>query len=211
MKSKIINYSLPTLSFLALLSFSCVLIIYRMLVTLSIMYGFLLWNLVLSCIPVMVSGFLLGRQARPKSLLFILSLLWLLFLPNAPYIITDFLHFRHVTTMPGWFDILLLYTFSFSGVAFGLLSMDQMHKIWETELGKTWSCIMIVLSCFLAGFGMYLGRFERYNSWNVVNDPFQLLQDIILIIPQLKAIGFSLGYGLLLLLIHLFFKSNFKH
>jgi len=196
-------------SILLLIGFNFSLLIFRMLVTSGIGFGFLIWNLILSIVPLSISLYLMLRP-RHKWKVAIGSLVWLLFLPNSPYILTDFLHFRKINlTMPAWFDLLLLASYSISGLLFGLLSMQQMHEVWKRSYGKV-ADVLIAASALLAGFGIYLGRYERYNSWDILSDPIQLLTDSVLLLTQLRTIGFTFGYGTLLLLVYYFMRMNSK-
>lgn len=192
-----------------LAGFSFSLLIFRIFATHSVFYGFLIWNLVLSVVPFLISSSLLlsPKIHNRKILLLTASLVWLLFLPNAPYIVTDFLHFKNQNAMPGWFDLLMLTSFSWSGIAFGFVSITDMQKIWEHKFGSRISGIFIFASCMLSGFGIYLGRFLRYNSWDILSHPIDLLTDIPGLLLQLKAIGFSIGYGLFVYLSYRFFKA----
>jgi len=192
-----------------LIAFNFGLLAIRMFATDSLFYGFLAWNLILAAVPMIVSNWLLENpKACKNKMLYFLSAIWLLFLPNAPYIITDFLHFKHSTGMPEWFDLLLLMSFSWSGIALGFLSITGMHHIWQTRFGFKTGWIFIISCCLLSGFGIYLGRFLRYNSWDIISNPFELITDIPLLLCQLRTIGFSLGYGIFLLLSYSFFKFN---
>ncbi|RZJ72995.1 DUF1361 domain-containing protein [Flavobacterium sp.] len=196
----------PMLSALAMLvGFNFALMTVRMFATSGIGYGFLVWNLFLAIVPLLVSLHL-TKTDPTKTKIVLLSLFWLLFLPNAPYILTDFLHFRNFTQkMPAWFDLLLLASYSISGLLFGLLSMRQMHLVWRKSFGKI-ANFLIPASALLSGFGIYLGRFKRYNSWDILSDPLAIACDSISLLTELRVIGFTLGYGTLLLLIYYFFR-----
>jgi len=181
----------------------------RIFTTESLFYGFLIWNLILAAAPMIISNWLAENpKACQNKMFFVCTAIWLLFLPNAPYIITDFLHFKNSDGMPDWFDLLLLMSFSWSGIAFGFLSIAEMHHIWETRFGVKTGWMFIISCCLLSGFGVYIGRFLRYNSWDIVSNPLELLTDIPLLLLQLRTIGFSLGYGVFLLLAYSFFKFN---
>lgn len=191
----------------ALILFSVTLLLIRAALTQTITYGFLGWNLVLSGIPLLISHQIIKCQpSRPK--LIALSIPWLLFLPNAPYILTDFLHFRRVNSMPEWFDLLLLATFSATGLLLGLISMIQMQKVWRDKWGTKVADGMISGCAILAGFGIYIGRFERYNSWDVLSNPIALLSDAASLTTNVHTVGFTLGYGTLILLLFFAFKST---
>ncbi len=200
----------PILTTIAVfVGFNFFLTAFRFLVTSGIGYGFLVWNLVLAIVPLLISLYLTKKNPTRKKVLY-LSIVWLLFLPNAPYILTDFLHFRHLShSMPAWFDLLLLASYSITGLLFGLLSMRQMHLVWMRTFGKiaNW---LIPVAAILSGFGIYLGRFERYNSWDVLSDPMGIICDSMFLLTELRVIGFTLGYGTLLLLTYYFFRFQSK-
>ncbi len=103
---------------------------------------------------------------------------WLIFIPNSFYIITDLFHLQERTEIPMWYDLALIFSFAWNGLLLGILSTRQMEKIWE--LKWKWSELLFVypIMC-LNAFGIYLGRYLRYNSWDVVSDPFSLISDIV--------------------------------
>jgi len=197
-------------SLIALAMFSLSLLLFRMVVTESIFYGFLAWNLILAGVPYLVSWYL-GENpqlAARKKWLVLFSAIWLLFLPNAPYLITDFLHFKRESDMPEWFDVLLLMSFAWSGIALAFVSMQDMQRHWHCRFGPMVSWILLLAFSLLSGFGIYLGRYLRYNSWDIISDPIALLLDIPPLLFELRSIGFSLGYGAFVFLSYSFFKIN---
>ncbi|SCX84977.1 DUF1361 domain-containing protein [Flavobacterium caeni] len=182
---------------LTLALFNGSLLALRMAVTQSLFYGFLVWNLILAAIPYLVTWYL-GENpilATKKRVLLAFSAVWLLFLPNAPYLITDFLHFRRETDMPEWFDILLLMAFAWNGLALAFCSMDAMQQFWARVWGVSTAWGMMLACCMLSGFGIYLGRFLRYNSWDLLCHPWDLLGDVTPLVLERESIGFSIGYG----------------
>src|SRR6185503_17284547 len=102
------------------LAFTLSLLIIRILLSNELTYIFLAWNLFLAWIPFALSQKLSKLNNRWKILF--ITALWLLFLPNAPYIITDFLHLKQRTPIPYWYDILLLFSASLNGLLLGILS-----------------------------------------------------------------------------------------
>ena len=197
-------------SICTLLLFNFSLLLFRMVVTESIFYGFLIWNLFLAGVPYLVTYIMLANEriTRKKLLLLPFSAIWLLFLPNAPYILTDFLHLKTGAGLPEWFDILLLASFAFSGLLFGFLSMDAMHGIWQQKYNQKKAWIFIFCCCLLSGVGIYLGRFLRYNSWDILSNPVALGTDVTMLLLELKPIGFSVGYGLFVFLFYCFIKIH---
>lgn len=174
-------------------------------------YLFLLWNLFLAWIPYLASLRVDQLQRRsagwfPQG---VGLLIWLAFLPNAPYIVTDFVHFRPLAPIPLWFDLVLLFATASTGLLLGLLSLRETHWIlrrWFSH-GSTWLLILVAIG--LAGFGVWLGRFQRWNSWDLVTRPQDLLRDIVGTLSErhelLHAMGISallsgillVGYGIL--------------
>lgn len=193
-----------------LLCFNLFLIFGRIITTHSVFYGFLIWNLFLAGIPFLISTWLTTKPKLHKNAitLILLSVLWLLFLPNAPYIITDFLHLRSTDAVPKWFDVLLLSTYAFSGLLFGFASMLDMHNIWINAYGVIKTKILMFITCLLTAFGVYLGRFLRYNSWDVLSDLPNLIMDTIALSTDLQALTFTILYGLFFYVFYYFFRNN---
>ncbi len=110
--------------------------------------------------------------------MFVLLPAWLLFFPNAPYILTDLFHLRAKTDMPIWFDLVLILSFAWTGLVVGFMSLWDIEKILRHHF-NTKSIVMVsVLLLFVSAFGIYVGRYLRWNSWDILNDPFGLLYDI---------------------------------
>ena len=144
-------------------------------------FVFLTWNLFLAWIPFVVALCLAAVHARggPRPLLWVLAAGWLLFLPNAPYILTDFIHLGRVGGAPLWFDAALIGVFAAGGLALGLASLLIVHHVVEARAGRLVGWAVAVGSLVLSAIGIYLGRFPRFNSWDVVTDPHGLLAVIV--------------------------------
>ncbi|MDO8365765.1 MAG: DUF1361 domain-containing protein [Saprospiraceae bacterium] len=177
-------------------------------------YIFLIWNLVLAWVPYFAALRFSKMHSRGSGW-FSMTLcfgFWLLFLPNAPYIITDFLHFKHKPPIPLWYDLVLIFAFASTGLLLGLLSLRNMHQTLHRKFSKGFALAVILASIGLSGFGIWLGRFQRWNSWDIFTRPDVLLLDIANTLTTwhdlLRAIGISvllsgillIGYGLLLAL-----------
>ncbi len=144
-------------------------------------FVFLTWNLFLAWVPF---GLALGvaavhRRGGPRPLLWTLGAGWLLFLPNAPYILTDFIHLGRVGGAPLWFDAALIGSFAGVGLALGLASLLVVHRVVEARVGRILGWIVAVVSLMLSAVGVYLGRFPRFNSWDVVTDPSSLVAVVV--------------------------------
>jgi uncharacterized membrane protein len=143
-----------------------------------ITYAFMVWNLFLAWMPLFFAiAASLGR--RSPLLLIIFGFLWLLFLPNAPYLITDLMHLRPVGAIPAWYDAIMLFSFALSGLLLGLHSLSLMQEIVEGRWGFFKGWIFVISAAVLSSFGIYVGRFLRWNSWDVFVDPFRLSADIM--------------------------------
>jgi uncharacterized membrane protein len=109
----------------------------------------------------------------------ILSLaVWLLFIPNSFYIITDLFHFTHIRSAPQWFDLLLIFSFAWNGILCGIISLRRVEIILSILKGNGFSLFLIFVVMWLSAFGIYIGRYLRFNSWDVITDPFTLAGEI---------------------------------
>jgi uncharacterized membrane protein len=141
-------------------------------------YVFLVWNLFLAGIPLVLSTVLralIRLRVRP-ILQWGCFALWLLFLPNAPYILTDLQHLKYSSsTVPTWYDVALLVSCAGTGVLLGYLSLVDVQEIVTRKLGAVSGWVVAVSSLVLTGFALYLGRFLRWNSWDLLLSPGRLL------------------------------------
>jgi uncharacterized membrane protein len=161
-------------------AFSCLLLLVRMIATHSIEYIFLPWNLFLAFIPYWIT-LLMTRNVsiiENKVKLFIALAAWLLFIPNSFYIITDLFHLTHIESAPKWFDLLLIFSFAWNGIVCGIISLRRVEVILTMLRGKTFSLLLVFIVMWLNAFGVYIGRFLRFNSWDIVTDPFSLVTEI---------------------------------
>ncbi|MFD0965010.1 DUF1361 domain-containing protein [Pseudofulvibacter geojedonensis] len=195
--------------------FCMIIMLLRVKYTQSITYMFLIWNLFLAGIPYAISQLLrINYWVKHKSILLLTSLsIWLLFLPNSPYIITDLIHLNHINSGIIWFDAFLIFLFAANGLLLAILSMVDVYIILKEKWNTTFASISIVIISFLSGFGIYLGRYLRWNSWELFTQPNHLLKDIIISLQNTKAIGVTICMASLLLLLfvsylHLLHKKN---
>ena len=105
--------------------------------------------------------------------------LWLLFLPNAPYVLTDLFHIRHSTAMPVWFDLLMVLSFAWASLMSGIFSLRTVESEIRKNYGKYYAFAATSTVLFLCSFGIYLGRFLRWNSWDIIQKPGALAMDIL--------------------------------
>lgn len=184
-------------------------LILRFFMAENLNYSFLIWNLFLAWVPYLISSRLISLRKDSYSATTILPIFisWLLFFPNAPYIITDFIHLHHTQQVPLWFDLLLLTSFAWNGMLLAFLSLRDIHQFLNQFLKENTTWCIIIGILFLSGYGIYLGRIERWNSWDIVTNPMNLMIHIIktLIDFQLfiKAMSITLFFGMFMTGIYL--------
>lgn len=167
----------------------------------------LLWNLFLAWLPMLFSlaAYNLARSGRRHVWLLVAPCLavWLLFLPNAPYLLTDILHLRARDSVPMWYDLILLVAFAWTGVVLGLVSLFLMESLVQRRAGRAAGWLFSLAAIGMSGFGVYLGRFVRWNSWDVLTSPRAVLLDVWLRLryPLLepRVLAFSGAFALCLL------------
>lgn len=138
--------------------------------------AFLTWNLFLAWLPLLFAAGLhaVNRRRAPGAILWLLALLWLLFFPNAPYILTDFIHLRRGHGAPLWFDFLLIGSFAGTGLLLAYASLYLVHEVVRERLGPAAGWMACLAALLLCSIGIYVGRFLRFNSWDAISQPGSL-------------------------------------
>ena len=149
---------------------------------------YLIWNLFLAWVPYVISLFFIKKDTRIRYFIPIFFV-WLLFFPNAPYLVTDVLHIVSSSAVLLWYDSLLLFFFGWIGLFLGMLSLFHVHIYLKAHLNYFFSEVSIFLICFVSSFGIYLGRFERWNSWDVFLNPTELVKNSFNISTSLAHTG----------------------
>jgi uncharacterized membrane protein len=153
-------------------------LISQMAVTQSGRLGFLPWNLMLAWVPYGISRGIrvLERRTQPGAGVLVLpTCAWLLFFPNAPYIVTDLVHLADAP--PGRFGIELAMIVLFAAIAMALAvrSLDTMHAIVRRRLGVPAGWTFATVVVLLTGLGVWMGRVLRWNTWDFARDPLGLV------------------------------------
>ena len=140
-------------------------------------YYFLCWNLFLAGIPAGASVLFEheSRRGGSRALAAVWFGVWLVFLPNAPYLVTDFVHLHPRPPVPLWFDIALLTSFAGAGLMLGWGSVATVQDTLARTSSRLTGWLVAAGSLLLSGYGIYLGRFLRWNSWDVLSRPGALL------------------------------------
>ena len=185
--------------------FCCVLVWVRAGRTGSNDYSFLVWNLELAWIPFLVALVFYDSWRRRRSgiALAVLAALWLLFLPNAPYMVTDLVHLGRISGAPLWYDGAMIAAFAGTGLLLGLGSVFLMHTVAQRSLGPTLGWLVLVPVLALCSAGVVLGRFARLNSWDAVARPGHLGRFLVDHaadpLASRRAVAATVGYAVFLL------------
>lgn len=202
------------LGLMSFMSFSFLL--FRIFYSKSFIFVFLVWNLFLAFVPWALTSIaiLKPRIKENKVIYFFIIGIWLLFFPNAPYILTDLLHLKIQLFMPEWYDMMMILVFSWTGLLFGFLSLWDIEQMLSRSLNKTWVTIVSCSLLFIGSFGVYLGRYMRWNSWDLFTEPFRLIfsvADIIINPPGYPAAwGITIFMGVFLNMVYWSFKLIIK-
>lgn len=141
---------------------------------------FLVWNLFLAFVPWFIASILYLSKKCKKIPFIIFALLWLLFFPNSLYIVTDFIHLKTAASAMRWYDLILLFSYSFAGLFYGFVSLDFIETKIQNLFNIRYPQIFSVFVIYLSAFGIYLGRFLRWNSWDIVTNLSSVLSDLFL-------------------------------
>ncbi len=147
----------------------------------STLHRFLMWNLFLAWIPFVCAVWMVSMYRRRASawLYIFPSIVWLLFFPNAAYLVTDLYNLQNMPPVPFWYDIGFFATLAWTGLLLAVASLQIVQRMVKQSFGVVWSWFVVLIVVGLNGVGIYLGRFLRWNSWDVVTDPLAVLQDAI--------------------------------
>jgi uncharacterized membrane protein len=177
----------------------------RIIVSRELMYSFFVWNLFLAAIPLILSRGLFSEDRINLKVGLTLAG-WLLFFPNAPYLVTDIFHFKSRAPIPMWFDLLLVTSAAWNGLILGIVSLMNIEAFLLKHLLRRSVSLFVMLSLAACSFGIYLGRFLRFNSWDVVTHPEIIIKAIgIRIIHPFEHIrtwGFTILFAVFIAIIY---------
>jgi len=211
------RYSLAVFVLLNLACAICVmLVVARVAYSDSGRHTSLLWNLFLAWIPFMLAYFahmVSWRRATLYLIIPIIAFLSLIFYPNAPYMLTDLQdRSRRASDAPLWYDVIIVVWCSWTGMLLGVISLYLMQDIMIRTFGRATGWIFVFVISALSSFGIYIGRFVRLNSWDILQNPAETAQEIlgVVIDPSRRLAAFTLLYTVFFLFIFLLLYS-FSH
>ena len=140
------------------------------------------WNLFLAWLPLLCALAAYNVYKRRSRLSWLVvagcAVSWLIFFPNAPYLVTDIVHLQSTGGVPYWYDLIMVIGFAWTGLFLGLVSLYLMQSLVRQAAGGPASWVFALAVSGLSGFGIYLGRFLRWNSWDLLLSPVSLLADV---------------------------------
>jgi len=201
---------LISLAYISLLAI--IMLIIRMFFIRDYVFSFIAWNLFLAWIPLLLAYYLyfftIKRGTYLQAIIFIL---WLIFLPNAPYLLTDFIHLSTWYRVPLWYDMILFFTFAWIGLSLGAISLFLVEKFLKKSTPARMTAILINFIIILSGFGIYFGRFMRWNSWDIFLHPILVMGDLAnaILTPKIffDVLGFTITWSLFIMGSYYFFKK----
>ena len=176
----------------------------------------LIWNLFLAWIPFILSYLAHAfswRRITLYILLPVISILWLLFFPNAPYMLTDLQDLaRFSSGAPLWYDVIIVVWCSWTGMLLGIISLYLMQDIVLRTFGRVTAWVFVFIILPLSSFGIYIGRFVRLNSWDILQDPAETAMSILglVIDPSRRLAAFTLLYTIFFVFVYILLYS-FSH
>ena len=193
---------------------ACGIFVGRVYLSRSWTYRFLVWNLFLAWVPYVCSFWIACLHRRHPRRWWYLVLpagLWLVFFPNAPYLLTDLWHLQTRPPIPVWYDLGMFIAFAWTGCFLATASLRVMQMQVKTWMGWLASWAFVIATLGLSGLGVYMGRFLRWNSWDLIFHPRSVLLDVAtwLIHPRshVQTFGFSFLFAAILLVCYLTFTS----
>jgi uncharacterized membrane protein len=178
-------------------------------------HRWLVWNLFLAWLPALGAFAAYNLDRLPTRFRWFpiigISFLWLLFLPNAPYLVTDIIHLRPHRGVPLWYDLITLVAFAWTGSFLGLVSLFLMQMLVRRAVGVAASWLFVMGVLVLNGFGIYFGRVLRWNSWDVLFRPEslanQLVDGLLNPLSHIQTIAFAGLFTLLFSAVYLMLLS----
>ncbi len=160
--------------------FAFLLSVIRIYFSQSKLFFFLNWNLFLAIIPYVIISYVSMKKSLRGNLKVVIaaSLIWLVLFPNTLYILTDLFHLKQRVKIPIWYDLILIFTFLWTGIVLGFKSLWDLESLFKQWFNNYAIHITSVFLLYLTAYGIYLGRFERWNSWDIMTNPVALFSAI---------------------------------
>lgn len=169
-------YALVLTNFVSILLF-----ILRLAGAENFRYWFMVWNLFLAWVAPIIAWWLAKRLRNSVWLSWknvVLTIVWLGFLPNSFYMVSDLIHVQQTGEVSVIFDAVLFTSFIFNGFIAGYIGMFFLHRELVRRLSTLKSYGIILAIFALCGYAIYLGRVLRWNTWDALFQPAGLIFDV---------------------------------
>lgn len=173
----------------------------------------LIWNLFLAWIPFIlayIAHSIPWQRIWIYLIIPIIAFLWLIFFPNAPYMLTDLQDLsRRAMGAPLWYDVIIVVWCSWTAMLLGIVSLYLMQDIVIRTFGRYLGWAFVFIISALSSFGVYIGRFVRLNSWDILQDPTEAAQEIlgVVISPSMRLAAFTINYTIFFLFVYILLYS----
>lgn len=177
----------------------------------------LIWNLFLAWIPFILSyvaHVISWKRIWLYLVIPIIAFLWLIFFPNAPYMLTDLQDLARSGGLgaPLWYDVIIVVWCSWTGTLLGVISLYLMQDIVTRTFGRWVGWVFVFVISAASSFGIYIGRFVRLNSWDILQNPAETAFEILGLVvdPSMRLAAFTILYTFFFLFVFLLLYS-FSH
>ena len=203
------NISKTTKGLILLSALSVFFVLVRIIIKDESRFSFLIWNLFLAWIPFILVT--IAKAVNNKLTKYAIMTIWILFYPNSPYIITDLLHLKNYSQNILWYDSLTIFLTALTGLLIGLNSIYKAKKMCEHYLNKLMIWILLISCNILTGFGIYLGRYCRLNSWDMFNRPIWFVGRVLHQFENPLAFKLTITFATALTGVYYIFENFFLH
>jgi uncharacterized membrane protein len=173
------------------------LVAFRIAYTQTLIHGGFVWNLILAWVPLALALLVYDRAEHHRPLgAVVAGAAWLLFFPNAPYVVTDFVHLRNSEGMAWWYDLILIGTVATTGLLLGFVSLFLVHVVVRRAAGAAAGWAFVTAALMLSSLGVYLGRVWRWNSWDALVRPWSVVERLgsAIASPEPRPVAFMLAF-----------------
>ena len=172
-------------------------------------FDYLIWNLFLAWVPLILALSIKKFQNWPVQI--VVVLLWLLFLPNSPYLITDLIHLNERHLSANWSDAMVIFIAALTGLSTGIVSLRIVHKWIQNSIGPPGAYLSMIVVFVLTGYGIFLGRIQRWNSWDLFTRPTAVLSDAFEQLNNPQAINITVTFSLFLAILYYTTNEQYKN
>lgn len=160
------------------------LLLFRVYVLGSYSFLFLVWNLFLAWVPYIASLFLDVKQRMVQVFAWVV---FTAFLANAPYIITDLIHVKTLAKVNPFFDAAVIFFAAWLGMMLSCVALNNMYTHLRARFSRAKVYTVMGLFFWLVAIALYLGRYKRWNSWNLITHPTEIVSDFVRVVADMRA------------------------